>query len=482
MVDLAFHHGTRVFESKDESIQIRTAQSAVIFLQGTAPDADPTEFPLNEPVLIKGSANYDIAAHLGDAGTLKKALHDIWQQGDRMNLGAYVYINRVEHSSSAATMFSNNIGDPALKTGIYAALRIESKFGRRLRPRIFIAPGFTHAMASDGITAINVTQQGSGYTSPPTVQIAGASGKAEAVAVVADGKVTSVIVKRPGYGFSSAPAITLAGGGGADATATAAVGAVGNPVAHELVGLLPKMRAVGIIDGPNTTSEAAVITTTKYGSDRLYVVDPFLLAWDTQVDAYVPRPASPRFAGIQVRVDREVGFHKSLSNELIYGIDGPVRPVTYGDESNYLNENNVGTIVHYSTGYRSWGNRTTDGSFLSVRRSKDFINEAIEEAYMAFIDRPMNDANLQFLVTDAKRFLRTLEINDALLRGSSDVWLDPAKNPKESMKQGRITLSVKYEVPPPIEDIVIQQHGNLLAYDLLIDRVNGAIEAGSLTL
>ena len=50
------------------------------------------------------------------------------------------------------------------------------------------------------------------------------------------------------------------------------------------------------------------------------------------------------------------------------------------------------------------------------------------------------------------------------------------------MKLGRITVSVKFEPPPPMEDIRAITHENVEAYTLLLDRVNGAIEAGALTL
>ena len=166
-----------------------------------------------------------------------------------------------------------------------------------------------------------------------------------------------------------------------------------------------------------------------------------------------------------------------VSNELIHGIDGVGRPIEYGTQTNYLNENCVATIINEGAGYRTWGNRTTANTFLAVRRTKDFINDAIERAYMEFVDKPMNDANIKFLVESARAFLRTLEGEQYLLKGSSDVWLDPEINQPTEMRQGRITLSLRYEPPPPMEDIRVIAHPNIQAYTLLLDRVRGAIEA-----
>jgi phage tail sheath protein FI len=210
--------------------------------------------------------------------------------------------------------------------------------------------------------------------------------------------------------------------------------------------------------------------------------DPFGQVFDTDLEGVVSRPVSARFAGVQVRVDREIGFYKSVSNEKIYGIDGPSRPISYGDQTNYLNENFVGTIVSFGDGFRTWGNRVMDGNFLAVRRTKDFIADAIEEAWIAFVDKPMNDANIKFIVETGRAFMRTLEAEGYLLKQSSDMWLDPSLNEPTEMRQGRITFSIKFEPPPPMEDIRVIAHPNIQAYTLLLDRVRGAIEGGSLAV
>lgn len=482
-MDISFHHGTRVFEMADDVVPIRTAQSAVIFLIGTAPDADAAVFPINTPVLIKGASNYAIAASLGEAGTLKQHLDGIFDQGGNARLGAYVYVTRVTQGANTAETLSNIVGDAAARTGVHAAFRIEGLYGRKLGPRIFVAPGFTHALASDGLASVTVTAQGADFGPDTTIAVSGGGGRnAEVAPIIVDGAITGIAIKKPGFGFTGVPVLTITNaGGGAGATFTPVIGAVGNPVAHELEGICAKLKAVAFIDGPNTTDQAAVTTREKYGSERLYIADPQVQIWDTDLSAYVPEPASARFAGVQCRVDRDQGFVKSVSNELIYGIDGVTRPIVYGDQTNYLNENCVGTIVNFGEGYRTWGNRTTANTFLAVRRTKDFVNEAIEREYLKFVDKPLNEANLKFLVESARAFLRTLEAEGYLLRGS-DVWIDEGLNAPTELRQGRVTLSIKFEPPPPMEDIRIAAHPNIQAYTLLLQRVGAAIEGGSLSL
>ena len=78
------------------------------------------------------------------------------------------------------------------------------------------------------VVAVNITQQGSGYTTTPTVQFVSASGSgATAIAVRGTGanaqKVVSITVTNSGTGYIIAPVVNILGGGGSGATSTAVV-------------------------------------------------------------------------------------------------------------------------------------------------------------------------------------------------------------------------------------------------------------------
>lgn len=377
---LSFHHGTRLQESNETPVLVQIAQTAVVGLMGTAPDADPVKFPINTPVLLTG--NPAAAADLGDTGTLKDAVDDVFDQ-----IGAYTIVIRVEEGLDAAETMSNVVGDATQLTGVHALKKAEAQLG--IKPRLIAIPGFT---SGDGQTA--------------------------------------------------------------------------NPVVAELVGVLDELKAVAFVDGPDTTDADALAYRELIGSQRVYIVDPKVLVWDTTTSAYVARPASARFAGVQARVDTNLGFWHSLSNKPINGIGGASRTVTYGLQANYLNENHVGTIINMGSGFITWGNRAATEDdlwvFLSVRRTADFINEAIEKAYLEFVDKPFSAANLKFMLESGNAAMRTFKASGAILGGR--VWINETLNEPTEMAAGKITLSMEFEPPAPMEDIRFFAHRNIQYY------------------
>ena len=245
----------------------------------------------------------------------------------------------------------------------------------------------------------------------------------------------------------------------------------------------PTPFTIAYVDGPDTTDQAAVQYRGLINSGRIFVCDPKVLKFDTVQALNVPQPSSPIFAARQAKMDLEQGFWWAGSNVEIAGIVGINRPIEYGAQSNFLNENRVNTIVNINnTGFRLWGVWTCDTDllwqFVSVRRTADAINEALEAAYLEFVDRPFTKANLKFLIEAGRAYLRTMELEGAILPGS-DVWMLDS-NSNEELAQGIVKLGVKFEPPAPMVDIRITSHRNIAAYELLLNQVAQEISGGSL--
>lgn len=149
-----FLHGVEVVNVDGGSRPITVAASSVIGIVGTAPLADASVFPLNTPVLVPASRA--MAAKLkvaegGDAGTLPDALDSIFDQA-----GAVVIVVRVDQGEDEAATLANVLGGVDAGTGqyegVHAFLAAEAVTG--YKPRILIAPGFTHQRSGDTANAV----------------------------------------------------------------------------------------------------------------------------------------------------------------------------------------------------------------------------------------------------------------------------------------------------------------------------------------
>lgn len=456
-----FLHGVEVLQIDTGARPIQTVRSSVIGLVGTAPDADPIKFPLNTPVLVTSKSEY---ATIGSTGTIKAALDLIYAQA-----GAVVVVVRVTAGVSDEATITNVVGGVNATTGayegVYDFLSAENAVG--FAPRILIAPGFTHQRHSNGILTIPITNQGAGYTTAPAVTIsAPASGGVQATAVavlgtgVNAGKVVSITITNPGTNYTATPTVTIAAPtSGTQAVAgTATRGTVRNRVLAELLGIANRLRAVIIADGPNTTDADAIQLKNDFGSDRIYVVDPWVLV------AGVATPSSSAVAGLINKVDNERGFWWSPSNNEIGGIEGTARAIDfqlgdYTSRANLLNEQKIATIIR-EQGFRLWGNRTLSAeplyAFLSVRRTADMINESILRGHLWAVDRCITATYLEEVMESVREYLRSLKARGAILGG--DVWVDPELNSPTSIASGQVFFDFEFTPPYPAERVTFRSH------------------------
>ena len=254
-------------------------------------------------------------------------------------------------------------------------------------------------------------------------------------------------------------------------------GGQANPVVAELKGIAQKLRAVVFADAPSTTDADAITAAGEAGSDRIYVIDPFCMAFSTEAAENIAQPSSARFAGVQARVDNDLGFWYSLSNKVINGITGIARPIGFnmsdpGTQSNVLNEGKVGTII-FKDGFRTWGNRGTGAepltAFLCVRRTMDIIEDSIEDAFLWAVDKPFSAQLLLDIEDTINAYIRRLTALGATLGG--EVWIDKDLNTAATLKAGKLFIDADIEPPAPAEHITIRIHRNDGYYTELVDGI-----------
>ena len=238
-------------------------------------------------------------------------------------------------------------------------------------------------------------------------------------------------------------------------------GDLANPVIAEFDGLLERMRAVVIADGPNTTDADAITYADDFGSPRIYLVDPWVKVLDGD-GAVVDEPASARVAGLIAKTDNDRGFWHSPSNQTIAGIIGTSRPIDFklGDanaRANLLNESKVATIVRQD-GFRLWGNRSltadTKFVFLSVRRTADILNESLQRAHLWAVDRNITKTYIKDVEEGVNAYIRSLVNQGALIGGRC--WADPDLNSPANIALGKVFFNFDFTPPYPAEHITFR--------------------------
>ncbi len=233
-------------------------------------------------------------------------------------------------------------------------------------------------------------------------------------------------------------------------------------VADALLAVAHRLKAMVVVDGPNSTDEAAIQYREEFDDARLYIVDPWVRV--PTAGGEDVRPASARVVGMIAKSDNERGFWWSPSNRIMLGINGAARPIGWAfndpdTQANYLNEGHITTIIH-EDGYRLWGNRTTATDqrwmFFSVRRIADMINESLIYSHLWAVDRNITKTYVEDVTEGVNAYLRRLKNVGAILGGRC--WADPDLNTPENIMLGRVYFDFDFTAPYPAERVTFRSH------------------------
>lgn len=466
---------------------------SVVGIVGTAPDADADAFPLDTPVYLS-SDDADLRALLGATGTIPDAIRGV--HGQLVEKAAKIVVVRVEEGEDAPETIASMVGSSAAKTGIWALTDAPADLG--VTPRIIVCPGYTAQQASGatGLTAVTVTNGGSGFTTAPTVGFTGGAGTgAAATAIVEDGVVVGIVVTAAGSGYTTAPTVTFTGGGGTGAAATAHAGALANPVVAALPPVLSRLKAVAVVQGPSSSRMAWIGWREFIQSDRIIpgsVNDVIVLEGSSNVT----RPADSRLAGLLVRRDSETDGRpfRSAANQPIYDIVGVSRTVEFSIsdaavEGQDIASRNGGFIVKGESGVESalseggfvyWGTDTCSEdalwTFYHVVRGRDYIELAQTRALRFYLGR----FNITYAVVDA--ILNTISLELSRLAAIGEILdfrigFERDKNTPEELRLGKLWVKFQAEEPPVLRKITISSQRYRPALDALAVRIASQIDA-----
>ena len=233
-------------------------------------------------------------------------------------------------------------------------------------------------------------------------------------------------------------------------------------VATAMDALAGKLRAIAIVDGPNTTDEAVLAYAQEFGSKRIYMVDPGVQQWDTITSKTIDAPASAFTAGLFAWTDTEYGFWASPSNKEFVGITGTSRPIEFldGDETcraNLLNNANITTIIR-DGGYRLWGNRTLSAdskwSFVTRVRTLDIVMDAILAGHKWAVDRSITKTYVKDVTDGLEAFMRDLKNQGAVI--NFEVFADTELNTASQLEEGKVYWNIRFTDVPPAENPIFR--------------------------
>lgn len=228
-------------------------------------------------------------------------------------------------------------------------------------------------------------------------------------------------------------------------------------IATALLASALTFRAATYLDSPAAMTIATALTSRgtsglwNFSNNRAKLLFPGVID-----QAGVTIPFSPFAAGLRAMVDNTEGFWYSSSNHEVKGIQGLETLITSAindpnSDSNKLNAAGITTIFNtYGSGFREWGNRnaafptaTDPRTFEAMQRLDDITSESIELAMLPFLDKPMNQAQIDLVSQTVNDYFNSLISKGALLPGSK-CYFDKTKNTVEEMEHGHFVWTKEF--------------------------------------
>lgn len=249
-------------------------------------------------------------------------------------------------------------------------------------------------------------------------------------------------------------------------------------VLTELVGVAQATRAFAYGSAGGNPDITEVGNYRKnFGQRELMLIDNEFMAFDpttkkTETDATIAR-----VLGARAKLDKNVGWHKSISNTEINGVSGLkfARSFDLLDkncDANTLNNKDVTTLIR-EDGFRVWGNRTcTNDSMMAFEvatRTAQIIQETIASAFMWALDKPMHPSLMEDIIMAINAKLAQY-VNRGYILGAR-VFIDKTLNTSETVQAGQFTISYEFTWVPPLENMVFNQHVTDTFFVNLVDKV-----------
>ena len=234
-------------------------------------------------------------------------------------------------------------------------------------------------------------------------------------------------------------------------------------VATALAGVAQKLRAFAYVPTNADTIEAALAYRENFSSRELMLIHGDWTAWDITANASVRLDAPLKAAALRALIDKEIGWHKTLSNVGVTGVDGMTKHLFWDlqdpdTEVGLLNASETTCLIQ-SGGFRYWGNRTCSDEplfcFENYTRTAQILADTMAEAHMWAVDKPMTPTLAKDIIEGIKAKGRELVAGGYLI--GFDCWYNEELNSSDTLKVGKLRIDYNYTPVPPLEDLGFQQ-------------------------
>ena len=229
-----------------------------------------------------------------------------------------------------------------------------------------------------------------------------------------------------------------------------------NSLAQALLIVANKLRAIAVIDAPNTYTDIAEYAR-DFDDSRAYLVAPKVRNLEGVADW-----ASGYAAGVITVTDADYGYFFSPSNMPIKGITGQDTPIDFkqgntASRAATLNNLKVTAIIR-KNGFKLWGNRmatTAPGlSFITARRIIDLTVDSLQDALFNQVDRPITRDLIDGITETVNGFLRKQQALGAIAGGTC--FPNPDLNLPTTLANGEVYFNIKISPTPPAESINVK--------------------------
>ena len=211
-------------------------------------------------------------------------------------------------------------------------------------------------------------------------------------------------------------------------------------------------------------SEGATPAEIKTYRDSFGVRELMLIDRDWKAvngaGAEVVSYATARGVGLRAWLDREVGYHKTLSNVAVPGVIGIDQPRVWDFQSaqtemGLINGADVTGLIRRN-GYRYWGNRTCASdprfAFESAVRTNQVLRDTIADGVFPYIDRPLTAQLAADIIESINAMFRREKLAGRIV--GAEAFLSPG-NTADQLAAGKLKIGYRFTPCAPLEDLEV---------------------------